>query len=194
MQGIVARVFRGFIRDAYGTARWIEIMQEAGLPCLTRQWIFSGTWRVGPEALVVAARQLQTSEVSLLEDLGTYMVAHPNMEAFRRLLRYGGQNFESFLFSLRDLEGRARLILPDLHLPRLAVRESDEAVFMLEFQDDAGPFAAISVGVIRAMADDYGVLVLVDLEQEGSRPCVTVRLLSQDFAAGRQLELLGAVR
>ena len=48
------------------------------------------------------------------------------------------------------------------------------------------------VGVLRAMADDYGALVLLDhAEGPGGRETVRIHLLAADFAEGRRFDLVG---
>ncbi len=63
----------------------------------------------------------------LLEDLGTYLVSHPNVQGLRRLLRFGGAGFIDFLHSLDELHDRARLAVPDLDLPQLELRDHGSA-------------------------------------------------------------------
>ena len=76
--------------------------------------------------LDAAARYLDKPRLVALEDIGTYLASHLNVEALRRLLRFGGAHFVDFLYSLDDLHDLARLAVDDLELPTVTlVRHTD---------------------------------------------------------------------
>jgi len=140
-----------------------------------------------------AGELLKCEKTTFLEGLGTYLVSHPSCEAVRRLLRFGGRNFIEFLLSLDDLHDRAKLALPDLDLPRLATVEHASGSFSLFYRWDKPGFASVVLGVVRAMADDYGALVLIELatgeKASGDEESLTVDLLDARFSAGRKFDL-----
>jgi hypothetical protein len=130
--------------------------------------------------------------------LGTYLVSHKNVEALRRLLRFGGVTFEEFLHSLDDLPDRARLAVSDLELPKLELREHAPGMYSLNCSSDLQVFGAnfghVMVGLLRAMADDYGALVL--LEHQGGQlgsETISINLLESSFAEGRSFLLADRV-
>jgi len=127
---------------------------------------------------------------AVLEDLGTFLVSNPHLEPLRRLLRFGGVNFLEFLYSLDDLRDRARLAVPDLDLPQLEVAEAGGGVFDIGIRWTSEGFGHVLVGILRAMADDYGDLVFLEHRgtEEGAE-LVRVTLLETDFAEGRAFDL-----
>lgn len=125
-----------------------------------------------------------------MEDLGTYLVSHPTVEALRRLLRFGGVTFTDFLHSLEDLPGRGRLALPDLDLPTLSLTDLEGSQFRLTCQSPIIGIGHVMLGLLRAMADDYGALVMLDHEGRGEAgETVLIRLLETAFAEGRRFDL-----
>ena len=139
--------------------------------------------------VAAAAARLDRDADCLLEDMGCWLVSNPG--GVRRLLRFGGPDFREFLYSLEDLPARARLALPDLELPALRLDLAGEGVFVLRLGPGQPGAAAIALGLLRAMADDYGTLAMIEagaVAADGSA-VVTVRLLEADFAEGRAFAL-----
>ncbi len=149
--------------------------------------------RLTDKIITAVCKVLVRDHDELMEDLGTYLVAHPNLNAIRRLLRFGGESFEEFLHSIDDLPGRVRLALPDLDFPKLELRENGPGNYRMSFVWDKAGFGAVAVGVLRAMADDYGALVLLDYEtrtgRSGDHMNVSIELLDMKFATGRAFTL-----
>ena len=83
----------------------------------------------------------------LLEDIGTYFAFHPNVEALRRLLRFGGADFSEFLNSLDDLPDRARLAVDDLELPELFLVQLTEGHFRLVCRAKLPGWGHVMVGI-----------------------------------------------
>ena len=110
--------------------------------------------------------------------------------ARRRLLRFGGVTFADFLHSLEDLPERGRLALPDLELPLLEVSDLENGDYLLRCAPMVQGVGHVMVGLLRAMADDYGALVL--LEHGGGMAgdeVVRVQILDQRHTAGRRFSL-----
>lgn len=126
----------------------------------------------------------------LLEDIGTYLVSHPNSEGLRRLLRFGGLDFIDFLHSLEDLPDRARLAVPDLVLPDLELQDEAPGSFVLRLSGGIPGFAHVMVGLLRAIADDYGALVV--LSHGGTEALVEsvhIALVQSEYSQGRAFDL-----
>lgn len=190
MHGLINRSIQCFLRDTYGEALWFAVAQKAGLGLDGFEPMLIYDDRLTGAVIDAAAVLLDRPRESLLEDLGTYLVSHPNLESLRRLLRFGGVGFVDFLHSLDDLPGRARLALPDLDLPRITLQDSGEDHFTLHCASCIEGAGHIVVGLLRAMADDYGALVLLD--HSGGAPDnerVSIHLLESQFAAGRRFDL-----
>ena len=144
MHGLTNRAIQCFVRDTYGAATWRDVAAEAdlgphGFEAMLR-YDDEVTWRV----LALVCERLAKPEDAVLEDLGTYLVSHPNVEALRRLLRFGGVDFVDFLHSLDDLSDRARLAVPDLALPPIEVEADSDERFRLRCRARPGRASATS--------------------------------------------------
>ncbi len=143
-----------------------------------------------PKMLNIISELLDRPQVELMEDIGTYLVSHPNVEALRRLLRFGGVTFVEFLHSLDDLPDRARLAVGDLELPALELTEDGPMQFTLRCENQLHGFGYVMMGILRAMADDYGVLALLDYAgSTETAENISITLIETEFAEGRSFEL-----
>ncbi len=193
MHGLINRSIQCFIRDTYGHKKWDEITARAGLGFSSFEALLSYADELSYRVMDVASEILATPRETLLEDMGTYIVTHPNLEPVRRILRFGGETFLEFLLSLDDLRDRARMAVPDLCLPRLEVRETPDNIVTFRCAGACQGFGYVLMGLLRAMADDYGALVL--LEHKGvfaGQELVSVQLLDMGFSAGRAFQLAPA--
>jgi len=192
MHGLINRSIQGFLRDTYGAATWIRVAQEARLAFDNFEAMLVYDPALTEAVLAAAAKVLNRPRDSVMEDLGTYLVSHPNTEALRRLLRFGGVTFEDFLHSLEDLPERARLALPDLDLPSLDLIELGPGEFCLHVAAPFGGVGLVLVGLLRAMADDYGALVLLDRTDDGPGvEQISINLLDHSHSKGRKFDLAG---
>ncbi|MEM6896959.1 MAG: heme NO-binding domain-containing protein [Pseudomonadota bacterium] len=190
MHGLINRALQCFLRDTYGPEVWADIIQTADLGYVSFESMLIYEDQVTAQVLDLATQKLGKASDDLLEDLGTYLVSHANTQALRRLLRFGGVDFLGFLHSLDDLPGRARLAVPDLVLPSLELREIDETNFTLICGNDYPGFGHVMMGVLRAMADDYGALAFLELDESAaSYDALRIILLDEAFAEGRAFEL-----
>lgn len=191
MHGLINRSIQCFIRDSYGTPNWRLIADGAGLGFDSFEAMMSYDDSVTHAVLAAAAAELDKPQNELLEDLGTYLVSHPNLEALRRLMRFGGSTFVDFLHSLEDLQERAALAVTGLHLPSLElVGEGEEGLFKLYCDSEHDGFGHVFVGILRAMSDDYGALALLDhAGAEGAREVIEIHLIQNGFSAGREFDL-----
>jgi Haem-NO-binding len=190
MHGLINRALQTFVCQTYGKERWLRVTEAAELGFTEFEAMLfyeeSQTFRV----LEALCADLGRPQSEVLEDLGTYLVSDPSVEALRRLLRFGGVTYVEFLHSLDDLPDRARLAVDDLILPSLEVHEEVPGRFSLSCGPGVPGFGWVMMGVLRTMADDYGALVF--LEYEGKRDqneVICITLIETSFAAGRSFEL-----
>lgn len=193
MHGLINNTLQCFLQDTYGLATWDEIARLADIDPPEFEAMLHYEYALTDNLLDVAATHLCKPRDAILEDVGTYLVSHPNTESLRRLLRFGGVTFTEFLHSLDDLPDRARLAVSDLDLPDLELTECAPARYALICSGPVPGFGLVLVGVLRAMADDYGALVILDHEgwSEG-RERISITLVETKYAEGRQFDLGGA--
>ncbi|MEM6729239.1 MAG: heme NO-binding domain-containing protein [Pseudomonadota bacterium] len=190
MHGLINRALQCFLRDTYGEELWNRVMERADLGFTCFEAMLHYDEEITGQVLDLAAQQLSKAREDLLEDLGNYLVSHENTEALRRLLRFGGVDFLEFLHSLDDLPGRARLAVPDLVLPSLELTEIGAQEFKLICGNDIPGFGHVMMGVLRAMADDYGALAFLELDgSAASHADVAITLFDERHQEARAFDL-----
>lgn len=190
MHGLINRAIQAFVTSTYGADRWEEVMEEAGLGFTEFEAMLFYTDEQSGRMLAAMEKILARPLPEMLEDMGTFLVSNPQVEALRRLLRFGGVNYVEFLHSLDDLPDRARLAVSDLHLPGLELVEQAPQQFELVCQPGLPGYAYVLMGVLRAMADDYGDLVFLDHSgTQGGAEVISITLVETKFAAGREFDL-----
>ncbi|KAE9629957.1 heme NO-binding protein [Parasedimentitalea maritima] len=190
MHGLINRAIQAFVCSTYGESRWRDVTDSAELGFSEFEAMLIYTDEQSQKILTAMEQVLERPLREMLEDMGTFLVANPQTEALRRLLRFGGVNYVEFLHSLDDLPDRVRLAVSDLSLPALELVETAPGQFKLICQNGLPGYASVMMGVLRAMADDYGDLVI--LEHSGSEEdaeVISVMLVETDFAEGRTFDL-----
>ena len=190
MHGLINRAIQCFVCDSYGWDKWVEATRLAELEFVEFEAMMMYDDDITPRLLDAISVLLDRNRRYIMEDLGTYLVSHPNVEALRRLLRFGGVTFVDFLHSLDELPDRARLAVSDLQLPRTELREHGASCFSLVCECPIPGYGYVMMGVLRTMADDYGVLALLEHQGESQGvETISVSLIETKFAAGRAFEL-----
>jgi hypothetical protein len=190
MHGLINRALQSFLTDTYGALLWQRVCRSAALGPEGFEPLLIYDDALTDAVIAAATKQLAKPREAVLEDLGTYLVSHPNTQGLRRLLRFGGVSFVDFLHSIEDLPEHGRLGVPDLDLPDLALVEVSDAAFTLLVSPLFSGTGHVAVGLLRAMADDYGALAV--LEHAGlrqGREAVSILLLDQSFSPGRSFDL-----
>lgn len=193
MHGLFNRALQTFLRDTYGPEAWGAVAARAGIGPDGFEMMRVYDDAVTEAVLAAAAARLDRQREGLLEDLGNYLVSSPGLARLRRLLRFGGVGFLDFLHSLDDLPDRARLAVRDLDLPELELAEEAEGRFVLTCRGAFPGLGHVAVGILRAMADDYGALVLLDHAgvMDGAER-ITIQLLDTRHAEARPFALVDA--
>ncbi len=190
MHGLINRAIQSFVCATYGHACWLRATEVAELGFSEFEAMLIYDRELSMNVLDALCTDLNRSRADLLEDMGTYLVSHPNMEGLRRLLRFGGVSYVEFLHSLDDLSDRVRLAVSDLQLPALELQEHSPAQYELLCHPGLPGYSSVMVGILRAMADDYGALVI--LSHEGRKEqvdSISVTLIESAFSEGRQFDL-----
>lgn len=195
MHGLMNRAIECFVRDTYGRRTWCSVARAAGLEDASFEAMLTYDEGITDAVLEAATAELDKPLEVFLEDLGTYLVSHPTTEALRRLLRFGGVSFYEFLNSLDELRGRTRLAVSDLDLPELELHEEGDGSFLLHCRYHRPGFGHVLTGILRAMADDYGALVLLEMvERRDDVEVLSILVLEAAFAEGRRFHLAGDTR
>lgn len=190
MHGLINRTIQSFTCHTYGPARWLAVTEAAGLDFVDFEAMLIYDEDLSRRVLMALCANLDRDLEDVLEDVGTFLVSNPNVESLRRLLRFGGVNYTEFLHSLDDLPDRARLAVSDLNLPALELREHTTGQFSLSCYSGLPGFGSVMLGVLRAMADDYGALVV--LYHHGSAngaEVIDITVVESAWAEGRSFDL-----
>ncbi len=194
MHGLINRAIEVFLRDTYGQELWYRIGDRAGVGRMGFETMFVYPPETTTRLLSAAIAELDIQQDMLLEDLGTFLPSNPRWESLRRLLRFGGETFREFLYSVDDLPRRANLAVPDLSLPALTLLSDHDDVMEISCLGPMPGFGHVLVGMLRTLADDYGTLVLIDLEvRDDGEERITVRLLSDEHGEARPFQLASGV-
>ena len=193
MHGLINRAIERFARDNYGDAFWTSVAQAAGLNFSSFEAMLPYPRDVTDRVVSALAEALDKRREEVLEDLGTFLVASPTTDGLRRLLRFAGTDFVEFLNSLDELPARAQMAVPDLPVPQLELQETDTSTFSLSVHaspETDGLFGHVMLGLLRAMADDYGALVFLDHASVAAKhEVIQITLLEVAFAEAREFEL-----
>lgn len=186
MHGLINRSFESFLRHRYGAGLWALVALELNAGIETFEPMLRYDDALTQRMISIAVQRLDRPRPLLLEDFGAYLVDNPASGRVRRLLRFGGVDYEDFLFSLEDLRGRARLAVPDLDLPELKLYDRGCGHFSLDVRSAHMGFGHVFLGLLRALADDYGTPVLLGYDGRGAgAEHLSVRLLAADLSTGR---------
>ncbi|WP_372841756.1 heme NO-binding domain-containing protein [Phaeovulum sp.] len=190
MLGLINRSIQRFLGDTYGTPLWQQVAEAASAPADGFEALLPYDDALTFALLDTAADRLGKPRDALLEDLGAFLVT---LEPLRRLLRFGGVDYDDFLMSLDELPARARMALPEIDIPHLALAVAGAGQLTLTVQGRVPGWGLVMSGLLRAMADDYGALALIDLAPTDATDTacdrIMVELLDTSHAHGRQFEL-----
>ena len=194
MHGLINRSLQCFLRDTYGLKAWDAIVREARLDFNAFEAMLTYDDALTDRVINAAALLLHRPRETLMEDLGHYLVSHESQTSLRRLLRFSGVNFADFVNSLEELPERGRLALSNLDVPDLELSDHGAGHFSLRCKAPLRGVGHILVGLLRAMADDYGALVLLDnLGTEGACEVISIQIADQAFNEARPFSLGMAV-
>lgn len=189
MPGLFFVCLQKFLILTYGPDLWEGVVKAAGLDFHDFEPMLSYDPALATSVLHAAGTALDQPCDSLLEDLGTFLVTHKALEVVRRLLRFGGADYISFLESLDVLPDRVRLAMPDLHLPEIRLTEVPEG-YDLHCLTTETFWIPVLQGVLRSLADDYGALVFLERCQSAEgHDGLRIHIAEQSFAEGRSFEL-----
>lgn len=196
MHGLICKAVEGFVNDQHGSGTWAEIRAELDLDFERFEALRVYDRALAERLFDATAAALRRDRNALFEDVGAWTCTHPPLEAIRRLIRFTGKTFENLLYSLDEVHDRACMAVPGLSLPRYRLEKDGEGEFEIYSRWPVAGGAALLTGVLRAMADDYGTLALIEAgaarEVDGVWfERVHIRVVEQAFQAPREFMLGG---
>ena len=186
MDALLLRSLQSYVIDTFGSSSWQKACSTAGLPVATFEPMLRYDPGTADRIALVVAGVLGRSVDTVWEDVGTYLVTNSDHEGVRRLLRLGGTCFVDFLHSLEELPGRARLAMPHLETPELTLHEVCSDRFELRCQSPVRGLQRVLVGLLTAMADDFGALCLIEPCEDS---CTVISVLDRRHAEARHFHL-----
>ncbi|RYI28692.1 MAG: heme NO-binding protein [Acetobacteraceae bacterium] len=186
MDALLLRSLQSYVIDMFGLAEWQNVCRRALLAVETFEPMLRYDPGTADRIALVVGEVLGRSVDTIWEDVGTYLVTYPDRESVRRLLRLGGTSYADFLHSLEELPGRARLAMPHLEVPEMSLNEVGPDRFVLSCQSHLGGLQRVLVGLLTAMADDYGALCLIEPQADGR---TWISVLDRSHSEARQFDL-----
>jgi hypothetical protein len=186
MDALLLRSLQDYVRDTFGPAVWQAACRHAGLKVETFEPMLRYDPGMADEVAAHAAIVLRRPVDAIWDDMGTHLVTSPGRNGVRRLLRFGGISFADFLHSLEEMPGRARLAMPDLELPEVSLTETEPNRFELRCRSHLRGTLRVLVGVLTAIADDYGTLCVIEAEEAD---LIVIRILDSSHAKARRFDL-----
>lgn len=186
MDALLLRSLQGYVLDTFGSAVWQAICRRTDPTVETFEPMLRYPPGMADRVAQHVAEVLGRPVEAVWEDMGTYLVTNPGHEGVRRLLRFGGLGFADFLHSLEEMPGRARLAMPDLDLPEVTLTETGPDRFVIRCRSHLKGMGRVLIGILTAMADDYGTLCLIEPDEDG---LIHVRILDSSHAAARRFDL-----
>ncbi|WP_299841065.1 heme NO-binding domain-containing protein [uncultured Jannaschia sp.] len=196
MHGLICKTLEEFVIDQHGPQIWSQIRRDADAPYGRFEALRNYDAALMLRLMDASGERLNRPIMVIFEDIGHWICTHPPLEQVRRLIRFSGRTFVDLLYSLDELHDRARMALPGIDLPHFEIAEPDPGIFHVTSRWSFPGAGAVLTGSLRAMADDYGALVLIDADRsrpkgDGWTDQVTVQVIEHAFHAPREFTLGG---
>lgn len=184
MHGVFNRAMEAFFIRSEGEAAWAAICRQADLRVARFEPLLVYDDAITHRLLEGASLVLGRPRDALLEALGESLIEESRSFSLRRLLRFGGSSLVEFLQTLPEMQERARLALPDLELPEIRTERTGPQAFRLHLTWNRPGFGPLFLGVLRAMARDYGTPVSLwhDARMAGGMEHCVITLALRDRA------------
>jgi hypothetical protein len=190
MYGLINKAIEVFAIETQGRGFWQWTLADMGIQDTGLGGLLHHDTDLTRQLLAGMERKMARPQAQILEDLGTFLITSPAVPAIRRLLRFSGDTYADFLLSLDELPGRARLAVDDLHLPELTVTDLGGKRFELACAPGLTGFDHVLLGMLRAMADEFGALAMLDhLGARGTDRIIGIEIVEDAYSAGRAFAL-----
>jgi hypothetical protein len=192
LHGLINRSFQNFVSDVYGAERWNSIRMDAKVGIADFQSFQIYEDDITRRLIDGAATVLRRSIADVLDDFGTWLVSSDRNTMVRRLLRFSGADYVEFLHSLEDLADRTGLALPELDMPNIDLIDHLGGHFTLAIHFRMPGFGHVFLGLLRAVADDYGALATFHyVGRKDGMETLSIQLLDQSFSAAKDFSFGG---
>ncbi|AGT09408.1 heme NO-binding domain-containing protein [Paracoccus aminophilus] len=181
MLGLVNRSIEVFLRTTYGEPLWQEVARKSSIDVRGFNSLREYKDDLTTTLLRNAAAKLGKPSLDILEDTGAWLV---RLEPIRRLLRFSGSDFAEFVAALEELPGRARMAVPRLPFPPVTVVRLGPDHIRISGRDWPFGLQWMLAGALRGMADDYGVLVIIEARVEA----VEMKVLVEGYTDSRPFD------
>ncbi len=194
MHGMINRGLQCYIRDIHGLDVWEETCEQANLSFNNFETMLTYDDATTEDLLTSFSILISRSRNEILEDFGTYVVSEEALSAVRRLLKLGGSNYVEFLHSLNFVYDRAKMAVPELDLPKMELVKNSPNKFTLLTRFEKRGYGAALLGLLRALADDYGALVSIKHCHKSLKhmdeDCFEIDILQDNWSSASFLELV----
>ena len=190
MLGVANKAIEAFACQRYGDKLWADLLIDLSLPGYEFEAMLTYEDGITYDLINRLAKRQSKMHQDVLEDIGGHLVAKDSQASIRRLLRFGGATFEDFLLSLDDLNDRVALALDILEMPMIRVFPMSAEKIHVRVAPKWHEFSDVLVGLLRALADDYGALVFMyRLTDTDQTECIEVILIDHHHTAGTSFDL-----
>lgn len=196
MHGLICKAIEGFVKDQHGAGAWAAIRAQSGLAIEGFETLRIYDPDIATTVIDATAFVLGRDRDAVLEDVGHWICTHPPLEAVRRLIRFTGRTFMNLLYALDEVHDRACMAVPGLCLPRFRLDRDYAGELVIYSRWHIAGGAALLTGALRAMADDYGTLAMIDAGRaEMSNgiwfELIHIKVIQQDYHESREFTLGG---
>ena len=164
MHGLINRGLQCFVLRIYGADTWEDVCADSGLGFNNFETMLTYDDIITEQVLDGICTATRRMRADILEDFGTFIVSEHCSPTVKKLLRLGGDTFVEFLHSLEDVYDRVQIAIPDLETPTMRLEMRSQVEYVLRYEFYKSGFGAVFLGLLRAMADDYGSLVTITHE------------------------------
>ncbi|MEM7205546.1 MAG: heme NO-binding domain-containing protein [Planctomycetota bacterium] len=164
MYGLVNKAIEELICRQHGAAAWRRIVERAGLDDTGFVSMDDYPDSVTYGLVQSASAELDVPGADLLEAFGRHWISYTGREGYGELLDASGRSFDEFLDQLDALHSRVGLTLPNLRPPSFVVERGEPGAWRLRYYSERVGLAPMVVGLVRGLADRFGMEVDVMLE------------------------------
>ncbi|NCV10055.1 MAG: hypothetical protein EBW44_00435 [Rhodobacteraceae bacterium] len=175
MLGVVNKAIEAFVCQRYGDKLWADLLIDLSLPGYEFEAMLTYEDGITYDLIDRLAKRQSKMHQDVLEDIGGYLVAEDSQASIRRLY---------------DLNDRVALALDILEMPMIRVLPISAEKIHVRVAPKWLGFSDVLVGLLRALADDYGALVFMDrLADTDQTECIVLILIDHHHTAGTSFEL-----